>query len=59
MLYLCFPVTELKAKTSLIGRTAETKEIAHFEITESNIEVFIEMLKIFGTLSNNHRHDIL
>lgn len=59
MLYLCFPVTELKAKTILIGRTAEIKEIAHLEITENNIKVFLEMMKMFGILSNSHRHDIL
>jgi hypothetical protein len=59
MLYLCFPITELKAITNLIGRTAGTKEIAYFEITENNIKVFLEMLKMFGILSNNHRHDIL
>lgn len=59
MLYLCFPITELNAKTNLIGRTAETKEIAHFEITESNIKVFLEMLKMFGTLSGSHKHDAL
>lgn len=59
MLYLCFPITELKAETNLIGRSAETKEIAYFEITENNIKVFLEMLKMFGTLSSNHKHDIL
>jgi len=59
MLYLCFPITELKARTNLIGRTAETKEIAYFEIMESNIKVFLEMLKMFGVLSNSHKHDIL
>lgn len=59
MLYLCFPITELKARTNLIGRTAETKEIANFEITESNVKVFLEMLKMFGTLSKSHKHDIL
>jgi len=46
-------------KSLLIGRTSETKEIAHFEITENNIKVFLEMLKMFGTLSNSHKHDIL
>ena len=56
MLYLCFPITELKTRTNLVGRTAELKEIAHFEITESNIKVFLEMLKMFGTLSDSHRH---
>jgi len=59
MLYLCFPITELKSKTNLIGRCAEVKEIAHFEISESNIKVFLEMLKMFGILSKNHKHDIL
>jgi hypothetical protein len=59
MLYFCFPITKLKTEKSLIGRTAETKEIAHFEITENNISVFLEILKMFGILSNNHRHDIL
>ena len=59
MLYVCFPITKLKARTNLIGRTAEIKEIAHFEITEKNIIVFVEMLKMFGVLSKNHKHDIL
>lgn len=59
MLYLCFPITELKAKTNLIGRTAEIKEVAYFEISKNNIRVFLEMLKMFGILSNNHKHDIL
>lgn len=30
MLYLCFPITELRAKSNLIGRVAEMKEIAYF-----------------------------
>ena len=59
MLYLCFSITELKSKTNLIGRCAKVKEIAHFEISESNIKVFLEMLKMFGILSKNHKHDIL
>ena len=59
MLYLCFPITELKSKTNLIGRCAKTKEIAYFEISENNIKVFLEMLKMFGILSKNHKHDIL
>ena len=59
MLYLCFPVTELKTEINLIGRIAEAKETAYFEITEDNIKVFLEILKIFGILSENHRHDVL
>ena len=59
MLYLCFPITELKTRINLVGRCAEIKEIANFEISESNIKVFLEMLKMFGILSKNHKHDIL
>lgn len=59
MLYLCFPITELKSKNNLVGRTAQTKEIAYFEVTKRNIKVFLEMLKMFGILSSNHKHDIV
>lgn len=59
MLYLCFPITELKAKSNLLGRVAKTKEVAYFDITKDNISVFVELLKLFGILSASHRHDIL
>jgi len=59
MLYLCFPITELRAKSNLIGRVAEMKEIAYFDITKDNISVFVEILKMFGILSESHKHDVL
>lgn len=59
MLYFCFPITELKSSRTLIGRTAETKETADFEINSGNISIFLEMLKIFGILSKNHNKDIV
>ena len=59
MLYFCFPITELKSKNNLIGRCAQTKEVAYFEISPKNIKVFLEILKMFGILSKNHQHDIL
>jgi len=59
MLYLCFPITELRASSNLVGRVAEKKEVAYFDITKNNIKVFIEVLKIFGILSKSHKHDIL
>lgn len=59
MLYLCFPITELRADGILLGRTANTKEFAFFDISKDNIYVFVEMLKILGILSESHRHDVL
>ena len=59
MLCLCFPITELENSEELLGRTAKTKEFANFVINEKNIKVFLEMLKLFGTLSKNHNKDII
>lgn len=59
MLYLCFPVTELKTETTLIGRVAKTKEVAYFQITKNNIAVFLEILRLFGILSSSHNFDVL
>ncbi len=57
MLYLCFPITELEDSQNLLGRTAKTKEFASFKIDKNNIFVFVEMLKLFGSLSQNHNKD--
>lgn len=59
MLYLCFPITELENSENLLGRTAQTKEFANFVINDKNINVFLEMLKLFGTLSKNHNKDAI
>lgn len=59
MLYFCFPITELENSASLLGRTAKTKEYANFIINKNNIFVFVEMLKLFGTLSSNHNKDAI
>lgn len=59
MLYLCFPIMELVSKKELIGRTAEPKETADFVFDEPKIDMLLEIFKIFGILSKNHKHDIL
>jgi hypothetical protein len=59
MLYFCFPVTELKSDKIILGRCAETNETANFIIDENNIDIFLIILKIFGTLSCNHNKDII
>ncbi|EIK4796589.1 R.Pab1 family restriction endonuclease, partial [Campylobacter coli] len=40
-------------------RCIESKEKGYLEISRNNINIFLEMLKIFGILSNNHRYDVL
>ncbi len=59
MLYLCFPITELENFETLLGRTANTNECATFLIDKNNIGVFLETLKLFGTLSKNHNKDVI
>ena len=59
MLYLCFPLTELDDGYKLLNRTVEKKENAVFSIDKNNINVFIEILKIFGTLSVSHNYDTI
>lgn len=60
MLYVCLPVSELQSPAgALIGRTAQTNELAHFDVTPGNIGIFLEILKLFGLLSESHRHDVL
>lgn len=59
MLYLCFPISELRAKTPLFGRTVATKETADFAFTTNNASILLEMLHLFGMLSESHRRDTL
>lgn len=59
MLYFCFPISKLKCEEEIFGRCAKIKEFGNLIINSKNIDVFLEMLKIFGTLSKSHNHDTL
>jgi len=59
MLYLCFPITELAASHNLLGRKAELKETAYFVFDKNNYQIILQMVKIFGMLSQSHRKDII
>ena len=59
MLYFCIPVSELDTHPPLIGRTAKPKEAARFTFSENNHEVILQMMRIFGILSDRHREDVL
>lgn len=61
MLYVCIPLVELKSKNGspLLGRTAQVNEEALFEITASQKDLIVDLIKLFGMLTNDHRHDVL
>ncbi len=55
----CFSILELKTATPLLNRTAALKEHALLIIHKTNALMFLEMLKIFGLLSQAHHNDVL
>ncbi|ALM79398.1 restriction endonuclease [Helicobacter pylori] len=59
MLYFCFSILELKTTTPLLNRTAMLKEHALLIIHKTNAPMFLEMLKIFGLLSQVYHNDVL
>ncbi len=59
ILYFCFSILELKTATPLLNRTAALKEHALLIIHKTNALMFLEMLKIFGLLSQAHHNDVL
>lgn len=62
MLYVCFPITQLvpfKNKSALLGRVAETKELAYLVLDSKDKQFLLESFKIFGILSPSHNHDII
>ncbi|ANE36003.1 type II restriction endonuclease, PabI family [Campylobacter iguaniorum] len=62
MLYFCVPMSSIydeSRKQSFIGRCVQSKEFGYLHIENSNIAIFIQMFKIFGILSQNHKHDCL
>ena len=59
MLYVCLPVTSMDFERNPIGRILDQKESASWVITEEEARLSIELFKMFGMLSEKHRHDVL
>lgn len=59
MLCLCFPITELEFDYPILNRKANRNEKGQFIINETNSNIVIEMIKIFGMLSPSHNHDTI
>lgn len=59
MLYVCLPITSLRFKRNVIGRTLDAKETAEWTIGEEEAALSLELFRIFGMLSPKHRFDVL
>ena len=61
MLYVCIPIGNLQPKPGypgFFGRPAYQNECACLTLDFSYKEFLLETLRIFGTLSANHNHDV-
>lgn len=62
MLYVCFSITELQpadGKSQLLGRCADTKEVAYLILNERHKSFILKSFKIFGILSRPHKSDMI
>ena len=62
MLYFCVPMSVIYDRNgtqNFIGREVKSKELGYLYIDKNNISIFVQMFKIFGILSANHKHDCL
>ena len=59
MLYVCLPITTLRFKRNIIGRTLDVKETADWIIGKEEAALSLELFRIFGMLSPKHRFDVL
>ena len=62
MLYFCVPMSVIYDRSgtqNFIGREVGSKEPGYLYIDKNNISIFVQMFKIFGILSANHKHDCL
>jgi len=61
MVYLCVYVDRVKDKDgkSIIGRRADVKEYAYFEIDQGNKEMVFDAVKAFAINSQQHKSDIV
>lgn len=59
MLYVCIPVTMLSFGTDPLSRVLQSKETSDWVIGKPEAQLSLELFRIFGMLSNKHRHDVL
>ena len=59
MLYVCLPITSLRFKKNIIGRTLDAKETADWVVGADEAALALELFRIFGMLSPKHRFDVL
>lgn len=59
MLYFCISLDNIKSydSTGFIGRKIKSNECGYLEINSRNINVFMQIFRIFSLLSKAHNYD--
>jgi len=59
MLYVCLPITSLRFRKNIIGRTLDLNETADWVVGKKEAALSLEVFRILGMLSPKHRFDAL
>ncbi len=59
MIYFCIPATSFTNFSDLVGRPSINTDILDYVIDKSNVNILLDMLKIFAMSSKRHNHDMV
>lgn len=58
MVYFCIPLTSFENGKKLYGKTSAKNDVLIYNITEKNIRVLFDLVKVFAMCSKRHNFDI-
>ena len=59
MLFVCLPITSLEFDVPPLGRALNANECANWVIGKEEAKLSLELFRIFGMLTENHKFDVL
>jgi len=59
MIYFCIPIKSFKNSTKFLGRPSISGDCLIYVIRRDNVQVLLNLMKVFGMASERHKHDII
>lgn len=59
MIYFCIPIKSFANFSNLIGRPSVSDDILEYVIDKNNVNILLDMLKVFAMSSKRHNHDMI
>jgi len=59
MIYFCIPLTSFNNSSMFLGRPSISGDSLIYVISKSNVQILVNLLKVFGMASERHKHDIV